>query len=182
MRPNEKKKEIIHKTVELLSSSDGAAELTTRRIAENAGINPAMVNYYFGSKDSLLKATLSFMNGDRTEQNHGTDGTRKAMFDYLVRMCESSIQYARFGLNGDAAAFSKDILEISLRLIDMKRTFGKNASKEDAAAIFKTVCFLMAASADPGGFAEFSGVDIRIKSQLRLLVSNQLDILLGDSL
>ena len=182
MRSADKKMEIIRKTAEMLSSVEDSADVTTRNIAEKAGINPAMVNYYFGSKDGLLKAALSFMNGDRPEQNHDVDGTRKAMFDYLVRTCESSIQYARFGLNRDAAAFSKDVMEISSKLIEMKKTFDKNASKEDAAPIFKTVCFLMTASADPEGFAEYSGTDIRIKGQLRLLVSNQLDILLGDAL
>jgi hypothetical protein len=64
----------------------------------------------------------------------------------------------------------------------MRRAFGKTVSKEDAVLIFQTVCFLKTVSADPGGFAEYSGIDVRIKGQLRMLVSNQLDILLGDAL
>jgi hypothetical protein len=105
------------------------------------------------------------------------------MFDYLVRICESSIQYSRFGLSKDAASFSKNAFEASSRLITMKMLYdGKMPEAGDTISSFKMICFLMTASADPDGFAEHSGIDIRTKGQLRLLVSKQLDILLGDTL
>ncbi|MDR2698556.1 MAG: TetR family transcriptional regulator [Candidatus Methanoplasma sp.] len=183
MRSTGKKTEIVRKTSELLSLAEDGSEITTRRIAENAGINPAMVNYYFGSKDGLLKAAVSAMNGDLTsETHHDHAGSRKEMFDILVGICETSIRYTRFGLGRDAETFSKDALETSSKLIGMKRAMDEKASDDDPAAMFKIVCFLMAASADPERFAEYSGTDIRIKAQLRSLVSRQLDILLGDAL
>ncbi|MCL1810754.1 MAG: TetR/AcrR family transcriptional regulator [Methanomassiliicoccaceae archaeon] len=180
----EKKKEIISKTAELLSLADGNTEITTRRIAENAGINPAMVNYYFGSKDGLLKEAISAMSGGHsTDAVHEQGGSRKAMFDLLIRACDSSNQCARFGLRQDIASFSGDAFEISSKLIEMKGIHDREVpDEEDAAAVFKTVCFLMTASADPEGFAVYSGMDIRVKGQLRLLVSKQLDALLGDVL
>ncbi|MDR0309451.1 MAG: TetR/AcrR family transcriptional regulator [Candidatus Methanoplasma sp.] len=184
MRPNEKIDDIINKTAELLSTTDGGEELTTRRIAENAGINPAMVNYYFGSKDDLLKAAISVMNRGRSKEvspEHG--GYRKAMFDLLIRECEDRIQYAKFRLNRDAESFSEDIARTSSRILHMKRQFGDGVpDEEDPVRVFSAVCFLMAASMDPEGFAEYSGIDVRIKGQLRMLASKQLDILLGDSL
>ncbi|MCL2032094.1 MAG: TetR/AcrR family transcriptional regulator [Methanomassiliicoccaceae archaeon] len=184
MNSKDKKGEIIHRTAELLSSADGASDITTRRIAENAGINPAMVNYYFGSKENLLKEAISAMNGDRrTETPQSGGGSRKAMFDYLVGICETNMQYAGFGLSRDTVSFSNDVKKASSVLFEMKGSHdGKKPDKEDAARIFRTVCFLMAASLDPEGFAECSGTDIRVKSELRSSVSGQLDILLGDSL
>jgi AcrR family transcriptional regulator len=38
---------------------DGTAGLTMRRIAREAGVNPAAVNYHFGSKANLLEHVLS---------------------------------------------------------------------------------------------------------------------------
>lgn len=38
---------------------DGAGGITTRRIAAEAGVNTAAVNYYFGSKDELVRQVLS---------------------------------------------------------------------------------------------------------------------------
>jgi AcrR family transcriptional regulator len=181
MLSKDKKKEIVQKTAELLSSGDG--EITTRKIADNAGINPAMVNYYFGSKDDLLKAAVAVMSGDRSvEMPHEQEASRKAMFDILVRKCDATINYSKYGLNKDAASFSNDALALSSKLFEIKKAIGGKASDEDASLIFKTVCFLMAASSDPNGFMGYSGIDVRVKGQLRLLVSKQLDILLGDAL
>jgi len=183
MQSKDKMKEIVYKTAELVSAEDGGS-FTTRKIAENAGINPAMVNYYFGSKDNLLKAAVSVMEGDHSAgAPSDQEGSRKAMFDHLVKMCVASAQYAKLGLTVTAASFSKDALETSAKLIDLKRLHdGAAPGEKDADAIFKTVCFLMTASADPEGFAAYSCIDIRVRSQLRLLVSKQLDILLGDAL
>ncbi len=36
----------------------GCAGLSVRRVAEAAGVNPAMVHYHFGSKDGFLRALL----------------------------------------------------------------------------------------------------------------------------
>ena len=184
MRSNEKKRHIIHKTVELLSSMEYSEEITTRSIAEHAGINPAMVNYYFGSKDHLLRSAIAVMGGESfAEAPLDRAGSRKAMFDYLVRMCEVSIQFTRYGFSKDAASFSKDAMEYSSKLIEMKGLHGSFAPHDDdAVAIFKVVCFLNAAAEDPEKFAKYSGIDITVKSQLRLLVSKQLDSVLGDSL
>jgi AcrR family transcriptional regulator len=37
----------------------GISQLTTRKIAEEAGVNIAAINYYFGTKDELIAETLS---------------------------------------------------------------------------------------------------------------------------
>jgi AcrR family transcriptional regulator len=184
MRSNNKKRQIIHKTVELLSSMEDSEEITTRSIAEHAGINPAMVNYYFGSKDNLLKNAIALMGGDSfADAPLDRSGSRKAMFDHLVRMCEVSIQFSRYGFSKDAASFSKDALEVSSNMVELKRLHGSFTSyDDDAVEVFKIVCFLMVASEDPEKFEKYSGFDIRVKSQLRVLVSKQLDVLLGDSL
>jgi len=182
MGHNEKKAEIIRRTAEMLSAS--AARVTTRGIADNAGINPAMVNYYFGSKANLLREAVSAMGEGRpTDVSGGESSPRKAMFDRLVRMCETNMRYARLGMEIDIVSFSGEILKESLALIEMKGHYGaEGPDKDDAVAVFKTVCFLMAASLDPEGLAECTGIDIRTKSGLRTLVSGQLDAMLGEAL
>ncbi len=52
--------EIIAAAVRVLTR-DGLAETTTRKIAAEAGVNQAMLRYYFGSKDDLLFAVLQEM-------------------------------------------------------------------------------------------------------------------------
>ncbi len=63
-RPREasatKRAGIIAATVRVLTR-DGLSETTTRKIAAEAGVNQAMIGYYFGGKDELLLAALQEM-------------------------------------------------------------------------------------------------------------------------
>ncbi len=52
------KKDHILDVAEKLFSEFGYDGSSTRHIASEAGVNMAMLNYYFGSKDGLYKATL----------------------------------------------------------------------------------------------------------------------------
>ncbi len=45
-------------TAEELFSTHGYAATPVRRIAEQAGVNPALVHYYFGNKKSLLQEVM----------------------------------------------------------------------------------------------------------------------------
>lgn len=54
----EDKKEIILQTAEKLFSELGYDGASTRSIANEAGVNMAMLNYYFGSKEGLYKAVF----------------------------------------------------------------------------------------------------------------------------
>ena len=42
-----------------LCAEHGFTGLTVRAVAQQAGVNPAMINYYFGSKDRLVDALLT---------------------------------------------------------------------------------------------------------------------------
>jgi AcrR family transcriptional regulator len=56
----EKRAEILAATIRTLVRH-GLAETTTRKIASEAGVNQAMLRYYFGGKDDLLFAVLQEM-------------------------------------------------------------------------------------------------------------------------
>lgn len=57
---DERRSEILAAAVRVLAR-EGLGEATTRKIAAEAGINQAMLAYYFGSKDDLLFAVLREM-------------------------------------------------------------------------------------------------------------------------
>lgn len=46
---------------------DGILNLTTRKIAKEAGVNSAAINYYFGSKEKLVKAALKQTMDEMTQ-------------------------------------------------------------------------------------------------------------------
>ena len=53
------KTKIILATIECIEK-DGYNAVTTRNVAQAAGVNNAAINYYFGSKDKLLADTFNF--------------------------------------------------------------------------------------------------------------------------
>lgn len=53
------KTRIILATIECIEK-DGYNAVTTRNVAQAAGVNNAAINYYFGSKDNLLEETFTF--------------------------------------------------------------------------------------------------------------------------
>ena len=57
--PNEDFREQILNTAERLFATQGFAATAIRQIAEDVGVNPAMVHYYYGSKMQLLQAVMS---------------------------------------------------------------------------------------------------------------------------
>lgn len=63
MSYNEKQLQII-KTAERLFSSKGFDGTSVRDIADEAGVNIAMISYYFGSKEKLMEALFSQRSND----------------------------------------------------------------------------------------------------------------------
>ncbi|OPL19638.1 MAG: hypothetical protein AVO35_10035 [Candidatus Aegiribacteria sp. MLS_C] len=59
----EKTRRTILETAEKLIGTEGVCSITTRRIAEEAGVNPAALNYHFGSKEELVDKVLNRMLG-----------------------------------------------------------------------------------------------------------------------
>ena len=59
MEFNEKQIEIIE-TAEQLCAHKGVDGTSVRDIADEAGVNVAMISYYFGSKEKLLEALFTY--------------------------------------------------------------------------------------------------------------------------
>lgn len=57
------KEKIFQATLELITGGEDAERITTRQIAAQAGVNPALVNYYYQSKENLLSQVVGMMMG-----------------------------------------------------------------------------------------------------------------------
>ena len=53
------KKQLLEAAEKLITGCDDPAEVTSRAITEAAGVNLAMINYCFGSREKLLSAVFS---------------------------------------------------------------------------------------------------------------------------
>jgi AcrR family transcriptional regulator len=71
----------------------GCAGLSVRRVAEAAGVNPAMVHYHFGSKDAFLRALLQ----QHYEEMFGAlQLNSQGQADVMERLAAALLGVARF--------------------------------------------------------------------------------------
>jgi len=101
MNYNEKQLEIIS-VAEKLFSVKGFAGTSVREIAESAGINVAMISYYFNSKEKLMEAIFTTRTARSTErlekllQDHTLMPFEKLdmlVDDYILKLFDQHIFY-----------------------------------------------------------------------------------------
>jgi AcrR family transcriptional regulator len=71
-----------------LMAEKGSPRVTVREVAERAGVQPALVNYYFGSKRGLLQAVASLVAGrvvERVQQGVVQEGSVEERLRGIVR-------------------------------------------------------------------------------------------------
>jgi AcrR family transcriptional regulator len=101
-KAREDKKEHILDVAEKIFAELGYEGASTRHLANEAGVNMAMLNYYFGSKDGLLKAVLERrFSGTRQilnevkEQNISSWEKLLLAFDFYLNKITSNNNFHR---------------------------------------------------------------------------------------
>ena len=69
------KEKIFQAAMELVAGGKTDQQITTREIASKAGVNLALVNYYYQSKENLLSQVVGTMMGDIIEQSNQNSQT-----------------------------------------------------------------------------------------------------------
>ena len=91
------KDKIFQAAMELVSEGKNDQQITTRAIASKAGVNLALVNYYYQSKENLLSQVVGTMMGDIIEQSNqinpiGTDAQTK-LRNMLFATADAAFKY-----------------------------------------------------------------------------------------
>ncbi|WP_347159110.1 TetR/AcrR family transcriptional regulator [Pontibacter chitinilyticus] len=84
----EDKKEHILDTAEKVFAKLGYEGASTRLLASEAGVNMAMINYYFGSKDGLMEAVLQRRISGMRMKLEEVKETGSSSWDKLIKALE----------------------------------------------------------------------------------------------
>jgi AcrR family transcriptional regulator len=91
------KKKILHAAIELISEGKNERQITMRQIALRAGVNLALVNYYFQTKDNLLSQAVGIMMDDiieKTAKDGYTDAdAQKSLRDMLLTTADAAFKH-----------------------------------------------------------------------------------------
>ena len=108
---NDKQLKIIE-TAERLFADNSYDGTSVRDIAEEAGINVAMISYYFGSKEKLLEALFSYRAEGTTQKLEGMLQNRELsslekiniMIDYYIDKIQSQHSFFRILMREQVAS------------------------------------------------------------------------------
>lgn len=101
------KGKIYQATLALITGGEDADRLTVRRIAAEAGVNAALINYYYQSKENLISLVVGSMMG---EIMHRASRGRKESDDARTRLRDSLLT------TGDAAFQYHHVCKIALSI------------------------------------------------------------------
>jgi len=96
------KEQILDTTVKLLRDSKDPESITVRDIAAAAGVQLAMINYYFHSKDELLYQAVVVLRNKMAGDWLSAKGKDKEMNPYMrlremcIALCGMSVKYSRY--------------------------------------------------------------------------------------
>jgi AcrR family transcriptional regulator len=96
------KEQILDATVKLLSDAKDPASITVRDIAAAAGVQQAMINYYFRSKDELIYQAVGALRYKIAGDWLSVKGKDKEINPYiryremLIALCGMSVKYSRY--------------------------------------------------------------------------------------
>jgi len=96
------KEHILDAAVKLLKDAKDPESITVRDIAAAAGVQLAMINYYFRSKDELLYRAVGYLRNKMAGDWLSVKGKDREMNAYmrlrkmLIALCGMSVKYSRY--------------------------------------------------------------------------------------
>jgi len=91
------KEKIFQAAMELVAGGKTDQQITTREIASKAGVNLALVNYYYQSKENLLSQVVGTMMGDIIKQSNQNSRTsadaQTRLRNMLLATADAAVKY-----------------------------------------------------------------------------------------
>ncbi|MBF9254696.1 TetR/AcrR family transcriptional regulator [Pontibacter sp. 172403-2] len=199
MTKEDKRKHILD-TAEKMFAAFGYEGASTRQLASEAGVNMAMLNYYFGSKESLLQAVLERrIAGMRNQLEEAKEVNasaweklNRALEIYLNRVSANNsfhrIIYREISLNQRSTLsyfLSENVFRNVQTIMDIIRegiqdsSFRKVDVEMTAASILGTIYYLLnseqvAARLLDTDFQDQAAVDTEIKPRIKKFLHDYL--------
>jgi AcrR family transcriptional regulator len=181
-----KKETLLNATVELLKKSDRPETITSRQIAASAGVNTAMINYYFGSKEELETQAVGKILEEAAKifqmPPNPSDPPKERLRQILKQMCQIVIKYQRY-----TKIYVPHLLleeEISLPMYvfpDIREHFGSRRSDMECRVIaYQMISFLQLAFYRSDAFLRYVGMNLSEESASNWLIDWELEIFLPE--
>ncbi|ULQ58793.1 TetR/AcrR family transcriptional regulator [Brucepastera parasyntrophica] len=181
------KGQLLNVTVKLLAKNRNLNKITARRIASEAGVNQAMINYYFTSKDALVSAAVDKLIAGRAaeleEIKKRNIPARQKLLEVLLKMSDITVEYSRYTkATMPYVLLEKEIEEPYYILPIVKECFGGKRTETECRIIaYQLTTFSQIVFYRSDGFKKYAGLDIAktedrkklFKTMINSIIQNQ---------
>lgn len=177
------KEKLLDTAIGMLCAGQDMSTVTTRALAARAGVNTALINYYFGGKEGLFSQAVdhcmaeifdSIVNSDETA--HPVNRIR-AMAKAVSDVAFSNPAVATLALRRDTQHGDTQTLELllpALRMLYGARRPEAALRRLSAQLVLPMQCMLLS----PGEYERYLGVRLADKAQRDALIDDLIDDLL----
>jgi len=122
----EAKQRLVRVTVELLHESSDPSNVTVRRIASRADVGIGLINYYFGSRDSLINEAIGMLISEKVEPflNESLASAQTPMerlVELVVASGEVAAQYPQYAETALAYTLMHEKMDIPALILPLLR-------------------------------------------------------------
>jgi TetR/AcrR family transcriptional regulator, regulator of cefoperazone and chloramphenicol sensitivity len=180
---SERKDRILEATIFLLENCQDVKEVTTRAIAGNASVNPALVNYYYGSKDELMVCAMksimaSFLSSDSIQ--YGSGNPKKVLEEALTSFARKIVLFRKHLKTAVPKILLDDEIVLSRMVYPLiKEYYGDRLSDQDSKLLaYQIVSFILLVFYRSDAVKKYCGVDFMDEYQCSVLVKKEVDLVL----
>ena len=186
MQLDDVKDSLIQATIQLLTKNKNSGKITARQIANEAGVNLAMINYYFSSKDALVNLAVSKIMEERADElkviRSSNIPPKQRLKEFLITMSDITIDYAELTKPTVPYVLLEGEIELPYYILPMvKECFGDKRTETECRIIaYQLISFSQLIFYRSIDFLKYTGVDINDKEQRDALFQSMLDLFLND--
>lgn len=177
---------LLSATVELLEHSERPEAVTSRQIAACAGMNAAMINYYFGSKEKLVSQAVEKILDDaagifRMPPNPSAP-PRERLRQILTQICQLVLKYRRYTKIYVPHLLLEDEIRLPLYVFpEIREHFGGGRSDMECRVIaYEMISFLQLAFYRSDAFLRYTGMNLSEERACDWLIDWEVELFLPE--
>lgn len=181
------KEKLVDATFELMEEADDPLNVTSRQIADRAGVKPSMINYCFGSRENLIYQTfqkqyMGFLKDKDVEKLIASDIAPKDLLKklhFIVAKCLVENPKFTKAITG-YVLFNRNLSQESFSFPYVKKHYsGKKTDEECRLIAYELSAMMQLIVFRKDDIRESFGINLNNDEELQKYIDMRVDLLLA---
>lgn len=175
---------LIETTIELLKDCDDLSEVTSRKITEKAGVNLAMINYNFDSKDELINIAIGKLLGDTasaylSNTYDNSKEPKEMLKEFLYCICTMVFDYRKYTKETIPYMLLKGKFSTAKQLLPLIKECVKDTKSDSECRFisYELTSIMQLAFYRISDLQDYLQIDMESKQGIQNLIDFQVDLL-----